>query len=51
LEKYFIDTIKGSGGSLAPFVTRPMAWVIWLLIAASIAWAIYDNNRAKKKAV
>jgi putative tricarboxylic transport membrane protein len=48
LEKYFVDTIKGSGGSLAPFVTHPIGWVIWLLIFASIAFAIWDNQRSKK---
>ncbi|MCL2763607.1 MAG: tripartite tricarboxylate transporter permease [Treponema sp.] len=48
LEKYFVDSIKGSGGSLLPFFTRPMAWVIWFLILLSIGWAIYDNIRTKK---
>jgi putative tricarboxylic transport membrane protein len=50
LEKYFVDTIKGSGGSLLAFFTRPMAWVIWLLIAASVVWAVYDNSRTVKHA-
>jgi putative tricarboxylic transport membrane protein len=50
LEKYFVDTIKGSGGSLSAFFTRPMSWVIWLLIVASITWAIYDNRKTKKTA-
>ena len=50
LEKYFVDSIKGSGGSLACFFTRPIGWVIWALIFASIAWAIFDNVRGKKQA-
>jgi putative tricarboxylic transport membrane protein len=48
LEKYFIDTIKGSGGSLSAFFIRPMSWILWLLIAMSVVWAIYDNSRIKK---
>ncbi len=51
LEKYFVDSIKGSGGSLACFFQRPIGNFIWLLIAASIGWAIYDNIRGKKKTV
>jgi len=50
LEKYFIDALKGSGGDLACFVTRPMSWVIWLLIFVSIGWAVYDSRRSKKTA-
>jgi len=49
LEKYFVDTIKGSGGSLAAFFTRPIGWVIWALILISVAYAIYDERRSKKK--
>ena len=48
LEKYFVDSIKGSGGSLICFFNRPMAWGIWLLILLSIGWAAYDNIRTKK---
>jgi putative tricarboxylic transport membrane protein len=47
LEKYFIDSLKGSGGSLSVFFTRPLGWVIWGLIAISIAYAIYDNRKLK----
>jgi putative tricarboxylic transport membrane protein len=50
LEKYFVDSIKGSGGSLINFFTRPMAWVIWVLIFVSIGWAIYDDRREKRRA-
>jgi putative tricarboxylic transport membrane protein len=49
LEKYFIDSLKGSGGSLGVFFSRPIGWVIWALIAASIAYAIFDNRKDKKK--
>ena len=51
LEKYFVDSIKGSGGSLMCFFTRPIGWVIWLLIFASIGWAVYDNLRGNKSKV
>ena len=50
LEKYFVDSIKGAGGSLSVFFSRPMGWVIWGLIFASIAWAVYDGRREKKRA-
>ncbi|MDF2951229.1 MAG: conserved rane protein of unknown function [Anaerocolumna sp.] len=32
LEKYFIDSLKGSGGDLSIFFTRPIGLVIWGLI-------------------
>lgn len=47
LEKYFVDSIKGSGGSLSAFFTRPMGWVIWALIIASVAYAIHDERKSK----
>lgn len=50
LEKYFVDSIKGVGGSLSVFFTRPMGWVIWGLIVASIAWAVYDSKREARRA-
>ncbi|MDF2843791.1 MAG: conserved rane protein of unknown function [Herbinix sp.] len=49
LEKYFIDSLKGSGGNLGVFFTRPIGWVIWVLIAASIAYAIFDSRKTKKQ--
>jgi putative tricarboxylic transport membrane protein len=49
LEKYFIDSLKGSGGSLGVFFSRPIGLVIWVLIAASIVYAMYDSHRDKKK--
>lgn len=50
LENYFIQSISASNGSLLVFFTRPIGWFIWLLIFASVAYAIYDNNKSKKKA-
>lgn len=50
LEKHFMSAIKGSNGSLAVFFTRPIGLVIWGLIIASVAYAIIDNNKSKKKA-
>lgn len=51
LEKYFVDSIKGSGGSLLCFFQRPIGWVIWLMIFASIAYAVYDNHKFKKQTI
>ena len=51
LEKYFIDSLKGSGGSLGVFFSRPIGLVIWALIAISLAYAFYDNWKSKKQAV
>lgn len=51
LERYFVDALKGSGGDLSVFITRgPICWVLWLLIAASIAYAVYDNRKSKNAA-
>lgn len=49
LEKYFVDSIKGSGGSLSVFFTHPIGWVIWGLIILSIVWAIYDDVHTMRK--
>lgn len=49
LENYFIQAISAQKGSLMVFFTRPIGWVIWLMIFASIAYAIYDNNKSKKQ--
>jgi putative tricarboxylic transport membrane protein len=49
LEKYFIDSLKGSGGDLTIFVTKgPIAIVLWLLILASIAFSFYQSWKSKK---
>ncbi len=51
LEKYFVDALKGSGGHLSVFFTRgPICWVLWLLIAASIAYAVIGEKKDRKKA-
>lgn len=50
LEKYFIDSLKGASGSLGVFFSRPIALVIWVLIAISIGYAVYDSRRDKIKA-
>lgn len=48
-EKYFVDSIKGSGGSLLCFFQRPIGLVIWGLIILSILYSLYDNYKYKKK--
>ncbi|MBF7096632.1 tripartite tricarboxylate transporter permease [Alkalibacter mobilis] len=50
LEKYFIDSLKGAGGSLGVFFSRPIGNVIWVLIAISIIYALYDNRKSAKTA-
>lgn len=50
LEKYFIDSLKGSGGSLGVFFSRPIGLVVWVLIFASLAYAFYDNRKHHKGA-
>lgn len=47
LEKYFIDSLKGSGGSLAVFFTHPIGLGIWALIFLSVAYSVYDNHKQK----
>ncbi|MFC4557819.1 tripartite tricarboxylate transporter permease [Virgibacillus kekensis] len=49
-EKYFIDSLKGSGGDLTVFFTNgPAAIVIWVLIFGSVGYAIFDNQKSKNK--
>ncbi len=49
LEKYFIDSLKGSGGDLTIFVTKgPIALVLWGLILASIAFSFYQSWKSKR---
>lgn len=50
LEQYFVDSIKGGGGSLAVFFRRPIGNVIWVLILISLVYAFWDEHRSKKKA-
>jgi len=49
LENYFIQAISSRNGSLSVFFTRPIGLVIWLLIAISIGYAIYDNRKDAKR--
>ncbi|WP_138418059.1 tripartite tricarboxylate transporter permease [Aquibacillus sediminis] len=50
-EKYFIDSLKGSGGDLTIFFTKgPIAIVLWILILASLIYAVIDSRKTKKKA-
>lgn len=49
LENYFIQSISAAKGSLLVFFSRPIGWVIWVMIAASIAYALWDNAKDKKK--
>ncbi|MFA9465625.1 MAG: tripartite tricarboxylate transporter permease [Velocimicrobium sp.] len=51
LENYFIQSITAAGGSLLVFFSRPIGWIIWLLIIGSIVYALYDNMKLKQKAV
>lgn len=50
LENYFIQAISAADGSLGVFFSRPIGLFIWLLIIASIAYAIWDNNKSAKAA-
>lgn len=49
LEKYFIDSLKGSAGNLNVFFSRPIALGIWVLIFISLAYAFYDNRKYNKQ--
>lgn len=45
LEKYFIEAVKGSNYDLMVFFQRPIALVIWALIAIFLGYSIYDNMK------
>ena len=47
LEKYFIEAVKNNNNSLAPFFTRPIAIVLWVLIIAFLGYSIWDNAKGK----
>lgn len=49
LEEYFIDAIQGSSGDLSIFFSRPIGNVVWVLIAISIVYAVWDSTRDKRK--
>ncbi len=48
LENYFIQSVSASKGSLLVFFSRPIGWFIWLLIVASVWYAIHDARKQKK---
>ena len=48
LETYFIDAVKNNNNSLAIFFQRPIALVIWGLIAIFLGYSIWDNVKGKK---
>lgn len=50
LENYFIQAVSAANGSLTVFFKRPIGLFIWLLIIASVAYAIYDDRKSKKVA-
>ncbi|MBO6001281.1 MAG: tripartite tricarboxylate transporter permease [Spirochaetales bacterium] len=50
LEEYFIDAIQGSGGSLGIFFSSTIGNVIWVLIAVSIFYSIWDATKDSRKA-
>ena len=45
LEKYFIEAVKNNNYNLAVFFQRPIALLIWGLIAAFLGYSIWDNAR------
>ena len=47
LEKYFIEAVKGNNYNLAVFFQRPIALVIWVLIAIFLGYSIWDNAKGK----
>ena len=47
LEKYFIEAVKGNNYDLAVFFQRPIALVIWVLIAIFLGYSIWDNAKGK----
>lgn len=47
LENYFIQAISSRDGSLMVFFSRPIGLVIWVLIAISIGYAVYDSRKSK----
>ena len=49
LENYFIQAISASKGSLIVFFTRPIGWIIWIMIIASVAYAVIDGKKTKKE--
>ena len=40
--------MRGNNFSLAPFFTRPLALVIWVLILIFLGYSIWDNAKGRK---
>lgn len=49
LEKYFIDSLRGSAGDLSIFFSRPLSWIIWLMIIISLGYAYFDYRKKKNQ--
>ena len=45
LEKYFIEAVKNNNYDLTVFFQRPIALVIWALIAVFLGYSIWDNAK------
>src|SRR5699024_2756672 len=49
-EKYFIDSLKGSGGDLTIFFTKgPIAIFLWVLIIGSMIYAIIVSRKNRNE--
>lgn len=49
LEKYFIDSLKGSGGDLTVFFTKgPIALLLWGLILVSVIYSIVQTKKSRR---
>lgn len=51
LEKYFIDSLKGSAGHLSVFFSRPIGNGVWVLIVIFLIYSFLDNRRAHREKV
>lgn len=49
LERYFIDSVTGANGDLSIFFARPISWVIWVMIIASLVYAFFSARKSQKQ--
>lgn len=49
LERYFIDSVTGANGDLSIFFARPISWVIWIMIIASLVYAFFSARKSQKQ--
>lgn len=49
LENYFIQSVSAAHGSLLVFFTRPIGWIIWVMIIVSVVYAILDDRKQKAR--